>query len=129
YTTLFRSVAGVPLLERDDRHREATGGRGMGVDALDAGDADPVEVVPDTGRARDRIEERALVGGIIGHEGVCEDGVVTVVHGLDLHEEGVVLGAAVVAGELAEGPLELLRVGRDDSLHPARRARGRVDAR
>src|SRR5256885_12349066 len=35
YTTLFRSgqrlrrVAGVPLLERDDRHREATRGRGM----------------------------------------------------------------------------------------------------
>ena len=101
----------------------------MGVDALDAGHAEPVEVVPDPRRARHRVEQRALVGRVIGHERLREDGVVAVVHGLDLHEERVVLGAAVVAGELAERPLELLRIRGDDTLHHDLGARRIVEAR
>src|SRR5205823_14820274 len=117
YTTLFRS------------HREATRGRGMGVDALDAGDADPVEVAPDARRARDGVEERALVGRVVGHESVSEDGVVAIVNGPHLDEEGVVFRPAVIAREFPEGAFQLLRVRRDHALDRDLGARGVEEAR
>src|SRR2546425_13208523 len=100
----------------------------MGVDALDAGDADPVEVAPDARRARDGVEERALVGRVVGHESVSEDGVVALVNGPYLDEEGVVFRPAVIAREFPEGSFQLLRVRRDHAPAPALGAPGGGEA-
>src|SRR5206468_727781 len=119
-------VAGVALLERDHRHAPAARRGGMRVDPADAGDAEPIEIVPDPRRPRDGEQCRVLVRRVVGHERVSEDRVVAIVNGLHVDEERQVLGTAVVPGELAERSLELLRIRRDGAFGHDLRAR-RVD--
>ena len=98
----LRCVPGVLLLDRDDRDAPA---RSFGdrPHALDARDAELLQIGPDARGAQRCPEEARLVRGAIGHQRAGERRVRAVAQLLHAHERRRAARAAVVAGEFAEG--------------------------
>src|SRR3972149_422230 len=117
-------MAGIALFECEDSHTETAGGGGMGVDSLNAGDAELVQVIPDARGADDGKETALLIGRIIRHKGVGQDRVIAMMDRSDFDQRTTGLGPPVVAGKFAEGTFVLHGVWFDDAFNDKFGVRG-----
>src|SRR5580765_3353320 len=92
----------IALFKRDHRHTETAGTRRMCINALDSWHAEFIQIVPDAGGADDREKTTLLIRWIIGHERVCQNRLVAIMHGGHFDQRATGFRSAVVTGKFTE---------------------------
>src|SRR5437016_6691414 len=110
-------MTGIALLQTDDRHAETASAGRMSINALNSGDTEFIQIIPNASRANDREKAALFVGRVIGHQCIRENWIIAVMNRGDFHQWAARFRPAIVTGKFAEWSFALDRVWINDSFN------------